>query len=165
MKKETELMRELTELTKETKEGKLHWDVQYQTTEYNDPAGKPVEEEKGEKWIVDECFVSYHCLRRDKEFLMITYEQFYTCGQKKKSCNLIFLPPDGIRFFDVDVLAPYAVKADQMLVYEAHMLWLTILEAYKENQELVKLEVTPRDLVLSGKIPENAVEAQDGEKK
>ena len=50
MKKETELMRKLKELTKETKEKKLHWDVQYQTTEYNDVAGKPVEEENGEKW-------------------------------------------------------------------------------------------------------------------
>ena len=163
MKKETELMRKLKELTKETKEKKLHWDVQYQTTEYNDVAGKPVEEENGEKWIVDECFVSYHCVYRGEEFLMITYEQFYTCGEKKKSCNLIFLPPDVIRFFDVDVLASYAVKADQMLVYEAHMLWLTILEAYKENQELVKLEVTPRELVLQSKMSERQGSAQGGE--
>lgn len=163
MKKETELMRKLKELTKETKEKKLHWDVQYQTTEYNDVAGKPVEEENGEKWIVDECFVSYHCVYRGEEFLMITYEQFYTCGEKKKSCNLIFLPPDGIRFFDVDVLASYAVKADQMLVYEAHMLWLTILEAYKENQELVKLELTPRELVLQSKMSERQGSAQGGE--
>lgn len=151
MKKETGLMRKLTELTKETKAGKLHWDIQYQTTEYNDPAGKPVEEENGEKWIVDECFVGFHCMHQGREFLMITYEQFYTCGDKKKSCNLIFLPPDGIRFFDVDVLAPYAVAADQMLVYEAHMLWLTILEAYKKDQSLVKLEVSPRELVLQNR--------------
>lgn len=163
MKKETELMRKLKELTKETKEKKLHWDIQYQTTEYNDSAGKPVEEENGEKWIVDECFVSYHCVYHGEEFLMITYEQFYTCGEKKKSCNLIFLPPDGIRFFDVDVLAPYAVTADQMLVYEAHMLWLTILEAYKENQELVKLEVTPRELILQSIMPERQGSAQGGE--
>ena len=97
MKKETGLMRKLTELTKETKAGKLHWDIQYQTTEYSDPAGKPVEEENGEKWIVDECFVGFHCMHQGREFLMITYEQFYTCGDKKKSCNLVFLPPDGIR--------------------------------------------------------------------
>ena len=152
MKKETELMRELTELTKDTKAGKIHWDIQYQTTEYNDPAQKPVEEEDGEKWIVDECFVCFHCIHHGKEFLMITYEQFYTCGDRKKSCNLIFLPPDGIRFFDVDVLAPYAVTADQMLVYEAHMLWLTILEIYKEDQSLVKLDVTLRELVLQNKF-------------
>ena len=98
MKKETELMRELTELTKETRAGRIHWDIQYQTTEYNDPAQKPVEEEDGAKWIVDECFVGYHCIHHDKEFLLITYEQFYTCGDKKKSCNLIFLPPDGAVF-------------------------------------------------------------------
>lgn len=154
MKKETELMRKLTELSRETKEGKIHWDIQYQTTEYNDPAAKPVEEENGEKWIVDECFVGYHCVHRGEEFLMITYEQFYTCGDKKKSCNLIFLPPDGIRFFDVDVLASYAVMADQMLVYEAHMLWLTILEAYKADKDRVRLEVTSRELVLQNKLGE-----------
>lgn len=164
MKKEKELMRELTELTRETKAGKLHWDIQYQTTEYNDPAEKPVEEENGTKWIVDECFVSYHCKHRGGEFVMITYEQFFSCGEKKKSCNLIFLPPDGIRFFDVDVLAPYAVKADQMLVYEAHMLWLTILEAYKEDREKIKLEVSPRKLVLQNKMPKRAGTADVGEK-
>ena len=64
---------------------------------------------------------------------MISYEQIYTCGEKKKSCNLIFLPPLGVRFFDVDVLAPYAVEADQMLIYEVHMLWLTVLEQYKKR--------------------------------
>ena len=69
---------------------------------------------------------------RKKEFLLVSYEQIYTCGEKKKSCNLIFLPPLGIRFFDVDVLAPYAVEADQMLIYEVHMLWLTVLEQYKK---------------------------------
>lgn len=79
---------------------------------------------------------------------MITYEQIFTCGQKKKSCNLLFMPPMGIRFYDVDTLAPYAVKADQMLTYEAHMLWLTILEKCKDKSERIKLDVSPRKLVL-----------------
>lgn len=83
--------------------------------------------------MIDECFVSYHCMDQEKEFLLVSYEQIYTCGEKKKSCNLIFLPPLGIRFFDVDVLAPYAVEADQMLIYEVHMLWLTVLEQYKKR--------------------------------
>lgn len=148
MKKEEELLKDVTDLIKETQEGNVHWDIQYQTSEYNDPADKPTEDENGEKWSVDECFVSYHCLYHDKEFLMITYEQFYTCGEKRKSCNLIFLPPAGIRFFDVDVLAPYAVHADQMLIYDVHMLWLAILEAYKKDPESVKLEVTQREFSL-----------------
>lgn len=43
--------------------------------------------------MIDECFVSYHCMDQEKEFLLVSYEQIYTCGEKKKSCNLIFLPP------------------------------------------------------------------------
>lgn len=148
MKKEEELLRDLTELIRETQEGKVLWDIQYQTSEYNDSASKPAEDENGKKWSVDECFVSYHCPYHDKEFLMISYEQFYTCGEKQKSCNLIFLPPAGVRFFDVDVLASYAVHTDQMLIYSVHMLWLAILEACKKNPESVKLEVTRRELLL-----------------
>lgn len=148
MKKEEQLLKELTDLVKETKEGRVQWDVQCQTTEYNDPSLKPFEEEGKERWIIDECFVSYHCIHNGREFLLITYEQIYTCGEKKKSCNLIFEPPLGIRFFDVDILAPYAVKADQMLVYEAHILWLTILEEYKKNPEKIRFDISPRELVL-----------------
>ena len=111
-KKEEQLVRKVTDMIQKTREGKLHWDIQCQTTEYNDPAKKPVETEEGETWVIDECFVSYHCIDQEKEFLLVSYEQIYTCGEKKKSCNLIFLPPLGIRFFDVDVLAPYAVEAD-----------------------------------------------------
>ena len=147
-KKEEQLVRKVTDMIQKTREGKLHWDIQCQTTEYNDPAKKPVETEEGETWVIDECFVSYECTHKGKDFLLITYEQIFTCGQKKKSCNLLFMPPMGIRFYDVDTLAPYAVKADQMLTYEAHMLWLTILEKCKDKSERIKLDVSPRKLVL-----------------
>ena len=50
--------------------------------------------------------------------------------------------------FDVDVLAPYAVEADQMLIYEVHMLWLTVLEQYKKEPQNIELDVTGRELVL-----------------
>ncbi len=148
MRKEEQLLRNITELVKATKEGAIQWDLQCQTTEYNEPSAKPVEEENGEQWVVDECFVSYHCMFRGKDFLLISYEQIYTCGEKQKSCNLIFEPPLGIRFFDVDILAPYAVQTNQMLTYELHMLWLTILEQYKKDSKNIKLEVTPRELVI-----------------
>ena len=97
-KKEEQLVRKVTDMIQKTREGKLHWDIQCQTTEYNDPAKKPVETEEGETWVIDECFVSYHCMDQEKEFLLVSYEQIYTCGEKKKSCNLIFLPPLGIQF-------------------------------------------------------------------
>lgn len=148
MKKEEQLMHEITELVKETKNGKINWNITYQTTEYNDEDSKPVEEEDGERWVVDECFVEYHCEYKSKEFLLTSYEQMFTCGEKVKTCNLIFEPPEGLRFFDVDILAPYAVDADPMLTYHVHMLWLAILEQYKTNPESVKLDITPRNLVL-----------------
>ena len=59
MKKQTELSHTLTELIRETKEGKIRWNVEVQTTEANDPAEKPVEQENGVDWTVDECYVSY----------------------------------------------------------------------------------------------------------
>ena len=42
-KKEEQLIRKVTDMIQKTREGKLHWDIQCQTTEYNDPAKKPVE--------------------------------------------------------------------------------------------------------------------------
>ena len=42
-KKEEQLVRKVTDMIQKTREGKLHWDIQCQTTEYNDPAKKPVE--------------------------------------------------------------------------------------------------------------------------
>lgn len=46
-KKEEQLVRKVTDMIQKTREGKLHWDIQCQTTEYNDPAKKPVETEEG----------------------------------------------------------------------------------------------------------------------
>ncbi|MCI6242207.1 MAG: hypothetical protein PUF81_06320 [Lachnospiraceae bacterium] len=149
MKKEEHLARELTDMIQQTEKGKIYWDVLCQTTEYNDADTKPVEVEDSEQWVVDECFVSYHCTYHEEEFLLISYEQIYTCGEKKKSMNLLFLPPLGMRFFDIDMLAPYAVEADRMLVYEVHTLWTTLLEMYKKDPESVKIEVSPRELVLN----------------
>ena len=133
MKKSAELLKKLPDLVKETKENKLQWKIEFQTTEYNDPSEKPTEQIDGKDWLLDECFVSYHCEYKGKEFLLITYEQIASFEAKKKSYNLAFVPPLGNRFFDVDLLAPYAVELDQMLAYEIHMLWLTILEKLKEH--------------------------------
>jgi hypothetical protein len=149
MKKEEELLRDVTELVKQTIGGKIHWDIQCQTTEYNDPATKPLEHADGEDWVVDECFVSYHCTYHGKEFLLITYEQIYTCGEKQKTINLVFMPPLAIRFFDVDILAPYAVETDQVVLYEIHLLWLAVLEQYKKDPDSIQMDVNRRELILS----------------
>lgn len=40
MKKEDELLKELTDMVKETKKGQIKWKLSCQTTEYNDEAVK-----------------------------------------------------------------------------------------------------------------------------
>ena len=151
MKKSAELLKKLPDLVKETKENKLRWKIEFQTTEHNDPSEKPTEQIDGQDWLLDECFVSYHCEYKGKEFLLITYEQIASFEDKKKSYNLAFVPPLGNRFFDVDLLAPYAVELDQMLAYEIHMLWLTILEKLKEHSKNITIDESPRDSAVENK--------------
>lgn len=148
MKKQTELLRDIKEMIKETQAGKLKWEVLCQTTEYNPVEKKPLVEEDGIKWRVDECYVSYYTKFRGEEFLMITYEMLHSSATKKRTTNLVFLPPLGIRFFDIHALLPYAVECDQMLSYEIHTLWLTLLDAHKKNPELVALDAGPRELTI-----------------
>lgn len=145
MKKEEELLKNLNQLIKATQAKEVAWDVLCQTTEYNDISQKPTEEAEGGTWVVDECFVSYHCVYNSQDFLMITYEKIHTCGEKQKSNNLIFLPPLGNRYFNLDMLAPYAVQAGQLLVYDVHLLWTSILEQYRSNPGQIRLEVTRRE--------------------
>lgn len=147
MKKE-ELLKVLTDMTKDTKAGKIAWEVICQTTEYNAPESKPVIEEEGTMWTVDECYVSYHCEYKGKEFLMITYEMIHTNANAVKTTNLIFLPPLGIRYFDINTLLPYVVEADNMLTYQIKTLWETLLAMYKANPASVKLDVSERVLTI-----------------
>ena len=72
MKREEELVKQLTEMAKDTKAGKVHWNVICQTTEYNDADSKPTLEEDGIHYTVDECYVSYHCEYKGKESINYT---------------------------------------------------------------------------------------------
>ena len=54
MKKSAELLKKLPDLVKETKENKLQWKIEFQTTEYNDPSEKPTEQRDGKDWLLDE---------------------------------------------------------------------------------------------------------------
>lgn len=148
MKKQEELYKNITEMLKETKRGKIHWKIDFQTTEYNDADTKPQVQEESTLWLVDECYTSYYCEFRGKEFLMITYEMIHSCGEKKKTTNMIFLPPLGIRVFDIHALLSYAVEADQMLIYQVHTLWLAILDLQKTHPQMVELEASPRELTI-----------------
>ena len=148
MKKPEELSHQLTEMYRETKNGKLHWNVEVQTTEYNDPSEKPVEEEEGISWTVDECYVSYYCKYKGQDFCMITYEMIKTSGEKTQTTNLIFLPPLGIRAFHLQTLLPYAVNASGVLANQIHNLWELLLVMHKADQTSVSLDVRPGELVI-----------------
>ena len=107
--KQQELSRKLGELITETKAGKVRWNVEVQTTEANEASEKPVEKENGIEWTVDECYVCYYCKYRNQDFCMITYELIKTAGDKVATTNMVFVPPLGIRFFDLRTLLPHSV--------------------------------------------------------
>ena len=148
MKKEDELMKQLQEMIKDTRLGKIHWNIQCQTTEYNEAEKKPVVVEDGVSWTVDECYVSYHCEYKGKEFLMTTYEMIHTAGRDIKTTNMVFLPPLGIRYFDIRTLLPHAVEASKMLSYHIQTLWKMLLEMYRANPESVSLDIRERILTI-----------------
>lgn len=148
MKKTDELSRLLTEMYKETKDGRIHWSLQVQTTEHNNTSEKPVEIEDGISWTVDECYVSYVCNYKGKDFCMITYEMIKTAGDKVQTTNLVFLPPMGIRAFHLQTLLPHAVEASNVLINQIHNLWELLLGRYKADKNAVSLEVTPGTLVI-----------------
>lgn len=146
--KTEELVRQLADMAKDTRFGKIKWDVKCQTTEYNDAASKPQIEEDGVAWTVDECYVSYHCEYKGTEFLMITYEMIHTAGDTMKTTNMVFLPPLGIRYFDVNILLPYAVENDNVLSYQVQSLWKLLLDMYKADPNSVALDVSERVLTI-----------------
>ena len=148
MKKEEELLKQLIEMMKDTKSGKIFWHVECQTTEYNDLETKPQVEEDGILWNVDECYVSYHCEYKGKEFLMITYEMIHSAPGQTKTTNLVFLPPLGIRYFELHTLLPYAIEASQMLTYQIRELWKLILEMQRSKPESLSFDVSERVLTI-----------------
>ena len=148
MKRPEELSRMLTEMYEQTKEGKIHWNISVQTTENNDTAEKPVEVEDGVSWTIDECYVSYYCKFKGQEFLMITYEMIKNAGEKVHTTNMIFLPPLGIRVFQLQTLLPYAVQASGVLANQIHNLWELLIAMKKADAESVFMEVTQAKLVI-----------------
>ena len=148
MKKPEELSRMLMDMYKETKAGKIHWKLQVQTTEHNDPSEKPVEVEDGISWTIDECYVSYVCEYRGQDFCMITYEMLKTSGNRTVTTNLIFLPPMGIRVFHLPTLLPYAVEASNILANQIHNLWELLLEKYKIDKTSVDIDAFAGKLTI-----------------
>lgn len=146
--KTEELAKKLADMAKDTKYGRVKWNVKCQTTEYNDVDSKPQIEEDGIFWTVDECYISFHCEYKGTEFLMITYEMIHSTADSVKTTNMVFLPPLGIRYFDVNVLLPFAVENTNMLSYQVQSLWKQLLDMYKADPASVNLDVSTRVLTI-----------------
>lgn len=146
--RQEELSHKLTELINGTKEGKVRWNVEVQTTEGNEPSEKPVETEHGVEWTVDECYVCYYCKYRGNEFCMITYELIKTAGERVMTSNMVFLPPLGVRFFDLRTLLPHSVETSAVLLEQIHQLWILLMDMYKVDKSSIYLDVRPGKLTI-----------------
>lgn len=130
----------LEHMYEETKEGRIHWQLEVMTSEFKDASDKPVVEADGQLWTVDECYADYHCTYQNIEFSVITYENIETAGEQVRSTNMVFLPPLSVRRFDLDYLAPYAVEATAPLVAVIRKLWELLLVQKREHPELVEVK-------------------------
>lgn len=85
---------------------------------------------------------------------MITYEMIKTAKQagsgesRVTSSNMVFLPPLGLRFFDLHTLLPYSVEVSNVLLDAIHRLWVLLLDMYKTDKGSVYLNVSPGTLVI-----------------
>lgn len=138
--KSEELIQTLMKMQKETQEGKLNWKLDVQTTEGNENKYTMVEEDK--TWTVDECYVSYHCNYKGKEFCLISYEMIKTSGTQVRTTNYLFMPPMGVRLFSLHTLLPHSIEANGMLISQVHMLWVLLIEMVKRNSSQVEFHIT-----------------------
>ncbi len=136
-----QLANTLDEMMKETRRGKLSWQMQIETTDDLDASYKETITQDGIDWLVDECFVSYACQFKGQDFCMISYEHMLTHADQTRMTCLIFLPPLGIRFFDVAVLAPYAIEADAYVTGKVHLLFELLMELYRTDASRCRLQV------------------------
>ena len=136
-----QLANSLDEMMKDTKRGHLNWSMQIETTDDLDVSLKEKLEQDGIEWLVDECFVEYVCTWKGQDFCMISYEHVLTHEDQTRMTCLIFLPPLGMRFFDVAELAPYAVEADAYLTNKVHQLWEMLLNLYRTEPSRCKIRV------------------------
>ena len=72
----------------------------------------------------------------------------HTSDQQKKTTNLVFLPPLGVRYFDLRTLLPYSIEASQILTFEIHNLWMMLLDMYKKDPQSVEFDMGPRELTI-----------------
>ncbi len=145
-----ELKQVLTELQKETVSGKLNWRLDVQTTEGNEE--KYTVEEKGEVWTVDECYVSYRCKYRGKDFCMITYEMIKTSGEKIRTVNYVFLPPPGVGLFSLHTLLKHSIEPNAALMSSVHAIWELLMGLVKNKSSQVTFHITEANVNIEEDI-------------
>lgn len=72
---------------------------------------------------------------------MISYEHVLTHADQTRMTCLIFLPPLGMRFFDVAELAPYAIEADAYVSSKVHLLFEQLMVLYRTDASRCRLRV------------------------
>ncbi len=138
--KPEELLQTLTKMRKDTQEGNLSWRIDVQTTEGN--TEKYTVNEDRKDWVVDECYVSFLCKYRGKDFCLVTYELIKTAGKEVKTNNYLFMPPLGVRLFSLHTLLPHSIPADSMLVSQVHGLWEDIMGLVKKQSSQIEFHIT-----------------------
>ena len=88
-----------------------------------------------------------------EKIFVITYEMLKTANrsigeQKVKSSNMVFLPPLGMRFFDIHALLPYSIEVSNVLLDAIHRLWVMLLDMYKVDKGSIYLNVRPGTLTI-----------------
>lgn len=136
-----QLTNALDEMMKETKRGRLSWSMQIETTDDLDVSYKEQITQDGTDWLVDECFVEYSCTWKGQDFCMISYEHVLTHADQTRMTCLIFLPPLGMRFFDVAELAPYAIQADAIVSNKVHQLFEQLLELHRTDASRCRIRM------------------------
>ena len=149
--KSDELKQTLIQMQKDTQAGKLKWRLFVQTTEGNE--NKYTVEENKETWTVDECYVSYDCTYRGREFSMITYEMIRQSGGQVRTVNYVFLPPRGIHLFSLHTLLDYSIEANATLFSQIHSLWEVLMDLVKQNSSQVDFRITEAEVHVEEDFP------------
>ncbi len=135
------LSRQLEDMIKETGKNHLSWNMVIESTDDLDESIKEKLEDDGITWTVDECFVEYSCQWKGKDFCLISYEHVLSHEDKTRMNALVFLPPLGMRYFDINTLAPYAIKVDSVLANRVHILFETLMTHVRADDHTVSLRV------------------------
>ena len=138
---------ELDDLINMTRKRKQSWEITVQTTEHMDNSLKDhITDDDGASWCIDECYTNFSCTYLGNPFHLISYENLCSHDGEIRSNNLLFLAPDGMRRFQLDLLAPYCIQNSSVLTSKVHSLWLLVLEEQKKGNSKITFTVSEPDL-------------------